>query len=302
MRLPYVPNPPPTSTPEEAAIVKRVQERRAPRPLQPLDLALLHSPPVADGWNAFLGAVRTKTIIADDVRELAISRVAVVNEAWYEWGHHAPLAVKAGVAEAAMEGVKVSGAVTLAQRPEGLTEKQWASVVIADEMTRSVKVSDETFDKVKALFGERETVEIVATVACYNCVSRFLVALDGEKRPHSPLYKRQSRYADIVVKLVRGTVLDQMQRTNGMIFRIKQSRGQDNENVYAKLRASASSEIAHKVMWTEPVIYCSQLVNLKSKGIAPSRLCTLCSVPSLSKSENVCVMQVNQIQVSFPMN
>lgn len=187
MRLPYVPNPPPTSTPEEAAIVKRVQERRAPRPLQPLDLALLHSPPVADGWNSFLGAVRTKTIIADDVRELAISRVAVVNEAWYEWGHHAPLAVKAGVAEAAMEGVKVSGPLTLAQRPEGLTEKQWASVVIADEMTRSVKVSDETFDAVKALFGERETVEIVATVACYNCVSRFLVALDGKKSPSSPV-------------------------------------------------------------------------------------------------------------------
>lgn len=237
MRLPYVPNPPPTSTPEEAAIVKRVQERRAPRPLQPLDLALLHSPPVADGWNSFLGAVRTKTIIADDVRELAISRVAVVNEAWYEWGHHAPLAVKAGVAEAALEGVKAPGAVTLAKRPEGLTEKQWASVVIADEMTRSVKVSDETFDAVKALFGERETVEIVATVACYNCVSRFLVALDGEKSPYPQ--ERQSRYTDVVMKLVRGTVLDQMRRTEEDLSRIN-LREQNNGNIYEELRTSVS--------------------------------------------------------------
>lgn len=186
MRLPYVADPPPTTSPEEAAIVERIQARRAPRPLTSLDLALLHSPPVADGWNAFLGAVRTRTNIADDVRELAICRVAVVNEAWYEWMHHAPLAVKAGVSEAAMEVLKKQGPVTLADRPQdgaaGFEEKQWAAIVIADEMTRNVHVADETFAAVKALFGERETVEMVATVACYNCVSRFLVALDGESQ------------------------------------------------------------------------------------------------------------------------
>lgn len=180
MRLPYVPNPPPTTTPEDAAIVERITARRAPRPLQPLDLALLHAPPVADGWNAFLGAVRTKTTLPDDLRELAIARVAVVNAAWYEWGHHAPLAVQAGVSEAAMGHVKAEGALAIEGRPGALSEAQWAAVVLADEMTRQVKVSDETFAQVKALLGERGTVEMVATVACYNCVSRFLVALDGE--------------------------------------------------------------------------------------------------------------------------
>lgn len=180
MRVPYVPNPPPTSTPEEQAIVDRITARRAPRPLQSLDLALLHSPPVADGWNSFLGAVRTKTSLPDDIRELAISRVAVVNRAWYEWSHHAPLAVQGGVSEAAMEHVKIGSAVKIEGRPEGLSEEQWASIVLADEMTRNVEVSDETFGKVKAFFGEKGTVELVATVACYNCVSRFLVALDGE--------------------------------------------------------------------------------------------------------------------------
>ncbi|KAJ3547607.1 hypothetical protein NM208_g1432 [Fusarium decemcellulare] len=78
MRIPYVSNPPPTKNEEEAAIVKRIEERRNPRPLQSLDLALLHSPPVADGWNSFLGAVRTKTSLSDDLRELAISGLAQV--------------------------------------------------------------------------------------------------------------------------------------------------------------------------------------------------------------------------------
>jgi alkylhydroperoxidase family enzyme len=165
MRIPYVPNPPVPATDADAAIVARIAARRAPRPLQPLDLALLHSPPVADGWNSFLGAVRTRTSLADDLRELAISRVAAVNRAWYEWGHHAPLAVAAGVGEAAMDAVRAEGALELSNRGEGMSEKQWAVVVYTDEMTRNVQVKDETFDVIKGLFSEREVVEITATVS-----------------------------------------------------------------------------------------------------------------------------------------
>ncbi|KAF5507772.1 hypothetical protein CGCA056_v013231 [Colletotrichum aenigma] len=187
MRLPYVPNPPPPTTPEDAAIVSRIEARRAPRPLQALDLTLLHAPPVADGWNSFLGAVRTQTTIGADVRELAISRVAVVNKAWYEWGHHAPLAVKAGVPTAGMDAIKTEAPLELSARPEVLSEQQWAVLVYADEMTRNVRVKDETFAVLKGLFNEREVVEITTTVACYNCVSRFLVALDvGERNSTGP--------------------------------------------------------------------------------------------------------------------
>lgn len=189
MRLPYVPDPPPTSSPEDQAIVDRIKARRAPRPLTSLDLALLHSPPVADGWNSFLGAVRTRTLLGPDLRELAICRVASVNRAWYEWMHHAPLAAAAGVSEEAMELVKTRvGAIGDVGKPEGgLDEKQWAVLCVADEMTRNVEVAEGTFKVVRSLFSEREVVEIVATVASYNCVSRFLVALDvGEKNGAGP--------------------------------------------------------------------------------------------------------------------
>jgi alkylhydroperoxidase family enzyme len=173
MRLPYVTNPPPAASPEEEAIVQRIQARRAPRPLQPLDLALLHSPPVADGWNSFLGAVRTRTSLPDDLREIAISRVAVVNRAWYEWMHHAPLAVQGGVSPEGMEVVKREGELVLTAGegtvPAGLTEKQWVVLCYADEMTRNVEVREETFARLRGLFTEREVVEITATVSklCY---------------------------------------------------------------------------------------------------------------------------------------
>lgn len=183
MRLPYVDEKDPQAftTPEERAIVDRVKARRAPRPLQPLDLTLLHSPNVADGWNSFLGAVRTKTSLPDDVREIAICRVAVVNKAWYEWMHHAPLAKAGGVGE---EGMKLLGETDLdgKEEAEGLSEKQWAVVRYTDAMTRHVSVPDHVFAELKKHFSEQEVVEVTATVAAYNCVSRFLVALDvGEK-------------------------------------------------------------------------------------------------------------------------
>ncbi|KAF4637617.1 hypothetical protein G7Y89_g455 [Cudoniella acicularis] len=182
MRLPYVdPKSPTFSSAENAAILSRVEARRAPRPLQALDLTLLHSPHVADGWNSFLGAVRTKTSLADDVREIAICRVAVINEAWYEWGHHAPLAKAGGVSD---EGIRALGDKGLggSAGKSVLSEKQMAVVRYTDEMTNNVKVPDDVFVELKKHFSEQEIVEITATVAAYNCVSRFLVALDvGEK-------------------------------------------------------------------------------------------------------------------------
>ncbi|KII91449.1 hypothetical protein PLICRDRAFT_681226 [Plicaturopsis crispa FD-325 SS-3] len=117
MRIPYVDTPVPTSSPEEAAIVARIEARRAPRPLQSLNLALLHAPAVADGWNAFLGAIRTRTSLAADVRELAICAVAVVNGANYEWDHHAPLAEEAGLSRDTLDSLKRG-------ETSGLNEKQ----------------------------------------------------------------------------------------------------------------------------------------------------------------------------------
>jgi len=166
MRLPYTANPPTPSSAADAAVVARIQARRAPRPLQPLDLALLHSPAVADGWNSFLGAVRTRTAVAADLRELAVCRVAAVNRAWYEWAHHAPLAAAAGVSAAGLARVRDPAPLRLADvegRAE-LGDRAWTVLVYTDEMTRDVEVRDETFAALRALFGEKDVVEITATV------------------------------------------------------------------------------------------------------------------------------------------
>lgn len=58
------------------------------------------------------------------------------------------------------------------------SEALTAVLTYTDAMTLTVTVLDEVFANLKKHFSEREVVEITATIAAYNCVSRFLVALD----------------------------------------------------------------------------------------------------------------------------
>jgi alkylhydroperoxidase family enzyme len=55
---------------------------------------------------------------------------------------------------------------------------------MALEMTRSVKVCDQTFAAARLEMGsDQATVEMVGVIAGYNLVSRFLVALEIEVVP-----------------------------------------------------------------------------------------------------------------------
>jgi alkylhydroperoxidase family enzyme len=181
MRVPYAPKEPPTE--EDRAVYERIAARRAPRPLIPLDLALLHNPAVADGWNSFIGAIRTKTSVDDSLRELAIARVAVINHAVHEWDIHAALALKGGISKEGLETTFTAEVVKKGDKVDfgekgGLTKEQWAVLAYTDQMTVGVEVDDGVASALREVLGDKQVVELTATIAAYNCVSRFLVALD----------------------------------------------------------------------------------------------------------------------------
>lgn len=188
MRLPYA-DPNSLTSQEDRATLDRVKARRAPKGLLPLDLALLHAPAVADGWNSFLGAIRTKTSLPANIREIAICRPALINKAWFEWMHHAPLLAESDSFQG--DAKKMEVVQELHPRGRGaLSDQEWAVLRVADSMTRDVSVDQGLFDELKGLFSEKEVVEIVATVSAYNLVSRFLVALDvGEQNDKKPEFE-----------------------------------------------------------------------------------------------------------------
>jgi alkylhydroperoxidase family enzyme len=101
----------------------------------------------------------------------------VLNGADYELEQHAPELLRAGGTEAQVEAL--AGLGTEAEDTAVFAATERAVLQLTLEMTRNVRVSDTTFERVQsALSDTRQVVELVGVIATYNMVSRFLVALE----------------------------------------------------------------------------------------------------------------------------
>jgi AhpD family alkylhydroperoxidase len=154
--------------PELAPLLERIVAQRGK--VLNLYQMLMHSPPVAAGWLAFLTAIRQQCALSGRIRELVIMRVAAINGAEYEFLAHTPLALEEGFSRAQIDALREGRFDTfdLAGR---------AALAYCDSMTRDVQVPDAIFAAVRLHFNERELVELSATIGAYNLVSRFLEAL-----------------------------------------------------------------------------------------------------------------------------
>lgn len=157
------------STPEAQPVVERIVAERGS--VLHLYQMLLHSPPLAQGWLTYLTAVRQQLALPGALRELVIMRIALVNRAPYEADQHAPIAAAEGVTAPQLE------ALADWQDAPCYTPVQRAALELTDTMTRDVQVPPAVLAAVREQLGERQTVELVATIAAYNMVSRFLEAL-----------------------------------------------------------------------------------------------------------------------------
>ena len=156
--------------PELKEIEERILQERGRISL--LYQVLLNSAPIAQGWEAMLTAVRNKSSVPADLRELMILRVAVLNKASFEFEAHIPHALKAGVPQEKIDALRSLMLSDL------FTDEEKLLLQMTDHMTRDVEVPAELMAKVTHQYSAEKVVELVATVAAYNMVSRFLVALN----------------------------------------------------------------------------------------------------------------------------
>lgn len=154
-------------------VAERIRARRG-GVLRPIDRVLLHSPRLADGWNGLLGTLRGGTTLPADLRELVVLRIAVLNDAAYEWASHEKDARAAGLTTDQLAVLRLETAAT----DPALDADQQLVVALTDTMTREISVPDALFDRVFERFGSEQVVELITTVAAYNMVSRLVVALD----------------------------------------------------------------------------------------------------------------------------
>ena len=142
--------------------------------ISPLYQVLLNSPAVVQGWEAMLTAIRLNTSLSPRVRELIILRVATLNNAPYEFDAHVPHALAAGMPQAVVEQLRGG---PRADAVQGLEAGEADVLALTDAMTRDIEVPDALFAPLRSRYNDQELVELAATVAAYNMVSRFLVAL-----------------------------------------------------------------------------------------------------------------------------
>jgi 4-carboxymuconolactone decarboxylase len=158
------------SKPELQEIEARILQERGRISL--LYQVLLNSAPIAQGWEAMLTAVRNQTSVPADLRELMILRVAVLNKASFEFEAHVPHALKAGVSQAKIDDVRHMSLSS------NFNDEEKLLLTLTDHMTRDIEVPASLMAEVTKRYTPEKVVEVVATVAAYNMVSRFLVALN----------------------------------------------------------------------------------------------------------------------------
>ena len=158
------------SRPELAAVEASILAERGEILL--LYRVLLNSAPLAAGWEQMLTAVRNRSSIPADLRELVILHGLDLITSLRALDAHLPVASKSGVSEAKIAAVRAE------EIGDAFTPLERAVLTLTDTMTRDVQVPDAQFEPLRRHFDARGLVELVATVAAYNMVSRFLEALN----------------------------------------------------------------------------------------------------------------------------
>ncbi|HEX2828582.1 MAG TPA: carboxymuconolactone decarboxylase family protein [Burkholderiales bacterium] len=86
----------------------------------------------------------------------------------YEWSAHYPLALKAGLK------ADVADAIAEGRRPRGMAEDEEIAYDLLTELFTNRCVSDATYDRAVAKFGERNVVDIVAIGGYYQLLGMLM--------------------------------------------------------------------------------------------------------------------------------
>jgi 4-carboxymuconolactone decarboxylase len=128
-------------------------------------LPLLRSPQLLERVAKVGEYLRFDSVLDARIREFATCIAArhVTNQ--FEWLMHAPLAVKAGVPEAAIDALRVGA------RPKGLRADEEAALDFSSELLATHGVSEPTYAAALAQFGEQGVVELATLVGYFVMVS-----------------------------------------------------------------------------------------------------------------------------------
>ena len=152
---------------DQAAAVAELQEVRGIAPRGPW-IPLLRSPEVLRRARAMGDYLRYNTSLPPRLSEFLILLTAREWSQQYEWYAHYRIALEAGVEPATVNAV-AEGRV-----PENLSEEESALYDLFTELYRDKQVSDPTYARAVAMFGERGVIDTIGIIGYYTLLAMVM--------------------------------------------------------------------------------------------------------------------------------
>jgi 4-carboxymuconolactone decarboxylase len=128
----------------------------------------LRNPKLAEHANQFGIALRDHSTIGRRIFELAVITVCRAWSVQYAWASHAPQAELQGIAP------EIVAAIRENRTPDFKKADERLAYEVATEIMTTTELSQASYDKAIAQFGEQGTVELISTIGYYAMVGIFL--------------------------------------------------------------------------------------------------------------------------------
>ena len=136
--------------------------------------ALLNNPQAAGSFAGLGGYVRFETPLDPRVKSLAVLTAAREASGHYVWTVNQRSAKEAGI------GDDIIAAIHEYRAPVGLDAKDAPVVQFVLELLRQHRISDATFEALRAQIGDSGVVDVLVVVAYYHGLAHSLQALEVE--------------------------------------------------------------------------------------------------------------------------
>ena len=179
-RLPPIPAE--KQTPEQRKAAEAFRANRKQDVFGPF-VPLHRSPEVMLRAMAMGDYLRYRTVFPTRLNEFIILITARHFTQQYEWYVHYPIAIKEGVSR------DIADAIADGRRPAGMSSDEELIHDFCTELLKNQSVSDATYARAVARWGEQGTIEMVGVVAYYTFQSMVLNTARTPVPPGAPVLK-----------------------------------------------------------------------------------------------------------------
>ena len=137
---------------------------------------LAHNGALLGAWLPFGAALLTSGRLPARTRELVVLRTAYLCGADYEWGHHVPLGLDAGLTEQEIQQLTAGPSAAWGDADR-------AVLTAVDELHADAVVSDATWAQLSSALAPAELIELVMLVGQYHLVAFVLNSAGVQLEP-----------------------------------------------------------------------------------------------------------------------